>query len=300
MAGVRQVIDTCEVPFDHKRKFDVELPVHMMGFEPRRQRIEDIWNRNVIKAINNICRARRAMDVDKTLKRTVFSSGVGNILQDFNRMTENIKVELIAHNLPAQRTLRGSRKKSSKYSLKITRLSDIPESSRNARYYCAAEIPPLPVEARAELVGTADDVTQQLVQVIPEESDSLRVGHANGGGRHVQQGPANPAPATAPVVEDAVAVVTDCLSDSVLSAHSNEFVILPVTGSEAIAVFQEDVTATAVSGTEEIENLPVVQATAHETGTRSVLERMQDLDSIQTYLTEDEYVAKRQAILQSI
>jgi len=202
MAAVRKIIEWSDVPLlggDNKnplritRKkevFNTKLPSQLLQYEPNqfggRDRMVNYWNTHVCPSINNLYRITPHFAHNKDrMKRTIFVNGMKNILRDFNQRTDNIKVEFVVQEeeilLPKNtrwKMMTNNEKPTVRYSysLKVMRLSNIPQSTQNARQFCLAEVPyrqsETMVVARAELIGTTTTVTDNDNAIITEVIDS--------------------------------------------------------------------------------------------------------------------------------
>jgi hypothetical protein len=105
--------------------------------------------------------------MNKHIKKVVFRSAMERICTEFNRRTENLKVEFQQRdknddsncddNSNNNNNNNDDNNRKTTYNLHVMRLSEIDASVRNARQYCMAEIPDREQEAHAELVGNADE-----------------------------------------------------------------------------------------------------------------------------------------------
>ena len=100
--GVRQTMEKAIVklpvsPYMQKEKLQelVRIPPSFLPHEPerRRERALDFWNRQILKTMVKLIRTRKSRMGNKHLRIVVFRSGMQKLLAEFNRMTENIKVE---------------------------------------------------------------------------------------------------------------------------------------------------------------------------------------------------------------
>eukprot|EP00977_Amphora_coffeiformis_P019911 scaffold7615_cov158-Amphora_coffeaeformis.AAC.1 len=223
MSGVREVIETLHVPLDPSKDFRLDIPTRFLHEESDRDRIFDIWRKDVIPTINNLCRARKSGFINRTLKR-----------EESNQYHHN--------------------RKTITYSLIFTKLSHATTGLRETRY-CVAEIPENPNHAQAveaEFVATADEaVPSSTLCSIPS-------------------------------------AYSEIVSTLVPIEYRYDPYINPPVAAEVRAIADED------DDTQE----PMV--VSDRDIQRSALERMQELESIKVYLTESEYMAKRQSIMDSI
>jgi len=178
MSGVRLVVDCFTVPLDPRRGCHVPLPLKYLEKESNKQRLLDVWNDDVLKAINDICLSRRSRNLKKNIRKVIFRLGMEKICSAFNLRTTMFKVEFHVH-----KSMDNPNKEN--YSLLFTLLSDIPDHIRTAGHPCIAEIPPVPpptpvclaefVESTELLVSTSTDVLNAaVVQVLPETPPSPR------------------------------------------------------------------------------------------------------------------------------
>lgn len=156
--AVRQVVKRVELELDPRTEFQGRFPESLLANEcstDERRRIHHQWAL-LVESINELCKTRRNIMVNKHIRRTVFDSGMTNLCRGFSRRHLNLKVEFKNHNHTS-------------YKLEIVRLSSVPDASLTSRA-CVAEIPQLLVEADAELVG--DDQETPSETGIAEESNS--------------------------------------------------------------------------------------------------------------------------------
>lgn len=153
--------------------------------------------------------------------------------------------------------------------LTLTKLTAIPESCRNARF-CVAEIPPAEERAYAEFVSSvAVDVgaryDPEVHVLVVSESTSIAVPSAQ-----------------AIVLEESSFSTTSSerSSERSMPHYDNDTLMNPPV---AMAMAVSQIASVTVEGEH-----------------RSVYERMQELESIKSFLSEPEYANKRQAILNSI
>ena len=154
--GMRQTREKKVIPIPIARsvkketlKQTLSLPQHFLQKEPprTRDRASDLWENRVLKTMSELIRTRKSRSMNKHMRRVVFSSGMEKLVAEFNRSTENIKVDFQEHNKIV------NREPTTTYSLQFCLLTPIPESVRNAPS-CTAEIVRLEQEriARAQLV----------------------------------------------------------------------------------------------------------------------------------------------------
>jgi len=156
----------------HGSSRDIVLPSRMLRHEPprTRERAMDLWTSHVVETVASLIRTRNSRSINKYTRRVVFHSGMEKLCSDFNRITENVKVEFRidegdegegAKVRSWKRLVQGRRRKKPKlrYSLEMCRLSPIAESVRNAPS-CTAEIVQVEQErvAEAELLGESDSI----------------------------------------------------------------------------------------------------------------------------------------------
>lgn len=275
MSGLREVIETFQVPLDPTKDFRLALPHRILQDEPHRERVVEIWNKDVVPTINNLCRARKSGFINRSLKRSIFQTGMENVCKDFSRKTDNISVQCQASQETDQ--YHHSRKILT-YCLIFTRLSAVTQRVRNARF-CVAEIPTNPHSVpavQAEFVTTSTTTTANEQQ---QQLSSL---------------------GTLSMVDHAAELsMIPCAHSEIISTHvpivvdSEQAYVNPPVASQVIAlVEQED---------EEYESMRMQFHNINDRDSRRTpLERMQELESIKTFLTQTEYSAKRQAILDSI
>eukprot|EP00977_Amphora_coffeiformis_P022744 scaffold11442_cov177-Amphora_coffeaeformis.AAC.2 len=262
MAAVRQVIDNFEISLDLSKDFAACLPPGFLEDEPHRERLMDIWNRDVQKAISDLFRTRRnSVLMNRHTKKAVFESAMENICVDFSRRAENVNV----HFVPSFTVNGVSSRRIKTYYLKVTKLSPITDEQRNARS-CVAEIPLPTEEVEAEFVGTVE-ISGFTEPVISESSSSARDFSDFSSG-------AVPSAPVEILVTTAASVVQyeDAIHD-----------VNPPLASEVMAIVEDDDPET-------------VTDYSH----RAALDRMKELESIKLFLSEVEYTAKRQAIVDSI
>ena len=259
MSGVREVIETWHVPLDPTKNFHLALPERFLQDESRRDRLEDIWNNDVVPAINRFCRVRKSGLINRTLKRSVFASNMDNVCHDFSRRPENFTVQFQCTEESRQNH---PNRKVITYSLIFTRLTPVVNNLRQARY-CVAEIPDNPhmqPTAEAERVEPTED------------SSTLPTAHSE-------------------IVATSVPIERGC------EPYWNPPVACEVTA----IVEDEDVQQHPLPNNGIHDNRDVAMITGSDCDTRkSALERMEELESIKSYLTQEEYTNKRQAILNSI
>lgn len=253
MSGVREVVETFHVPLDPTKDFRLALPRRFLQDEPHQQRVIEVWNKDVVPTINNLCRARKSGFINRSLKRSVFQTGMENVCKDFSRKTENISVQFKQSEESDQYH---HNRKIITYSLIFTRLTAVSQDIRNARY-CVAEIPVNPLRlpaVQAEYVATAEQ------QEMAPSSTAIPSAHSEIISTHV------------PIIE-------------YTEEDDEQLYVNPPVAAQVTAIVEQD---------EEMHHI------SDRESRRSPLERMQELESIKTYLTQAEYTAKRQAILDGI
>lgn len=269
MALVRGIEDTLTVQFDPRKEFNCNIPREFLEYETDTVRIARIWN-DFLLSMNRLCKSRRAMFQNKHLKKSIFNSAMEQLCKEFSRRTESVKASFAYHKSGTQKT----------YLLTFKKLTEIPESCRNVRF-CVAEIPPLEMQAYAQFVSMTDVNTRYD----PEVRVAALVEMGNGNSSRGLQG------AQATAVEDSASIVSSIRSVNTVSSQQlpqnqqrqqDSNYDYEVNPPIAIAVPQATV------------QLPVAP------DQRSALERMQELESIKSFLSETEFATKRQAILNSI
>jgi hypothetical protein len=267
MSGVRQVVRLHDIPLDPKEGLRMAIPRQFLDQEPDPQRILEMWEK-FVKVTNDLCRTRRSRLSNKHWKRAAFLNGMEKICLDFSRRTQNVKVEF-HHRKEAKQ----SRPKT-KYSVKIVRLSDIHANVLNPGQSYIAEIPEREQEAQeahAQLVG--DDPYSNYTDpnlpptAIPVEIIEDSLDHRRG----VRQ--------------------QDTTVHMMLEPQS--YTNAPLT-SEVVAIDTNDDDDTSSI------SCPPSNSSNTNRQQKTVLQRMQELDSIRSFLTVEEYTTKRQAILDSI
>ena len=281
MSGVREVIETFQVPLDPTKDFRLELPTRFLHDEPHRERVIQVWNKDVVATINSLCRARKSGFINRSLKRSVFQSGMENVCKDFSRKTDNIIVQFQQSEETDQHH---HHRKTVTYSLVLTRLSAVTQHVRSARA-CVAEIPVNPLTqpaVQAELVTTTafgEQGTTSSSTAVPTTTD--------GDAPTMRQPEAIPF-AHSEIISTHVPII------EYMDDDDNQPYVNPPVASQVTALVQDqDEEMSTID-----EHHPRI--VSDRDSRRSPLERMQELESIKGFLTEAEYTAKRQAILESI
>lgn len=159
--AMRHVVKRYEMELDPRKEFKELIPSELLVDESAdvRQRIEYLWTK-FVSSVNDLCKTRRNMLVNKNIRKTVFHSAMENLCGDFSRRQENIKVKVVKN------ITRGSTQYRVSYRLVLVRLSAVPTNCRHSGQSFVAEIPQ-PV-AQAELVESpADDNPAQIVSIEP-------------------------------------------------------------------------------------------------------------------------------------
>jgi hypothetical protein len=181
--------------------------------------------------MTDLIHTRKSRGMNKHMRRVVFKSGMEKLVMQFNRSTENIKVDFQEHYENISSSNNSSRQSLS-YSLKYCLLSPIPESIRNAPS-CAAEIVRLEEEgvAQAHLVGTTNDnggqscfpsgVVTEINGRVQSSSERTWTEQQQLGNTPLQATPALPTTTTTPeAIHVAVAMSVD--SNSIISSSTHE------------------------------------------------------------------------------
>lgn len=188
--------------------------------------------------------------------------GMEKICLDFSRRTENIKIAFHHRKVPT----RQDPKPKTTYSIRIVKLSDVTEEARNARMFQLAVVPyiePEQLEAQAQLIGDVDAEAQNT-----QEQSTL------------------------PSVVVPVEIIgEEChyperSQDTIHSIEPANYESAPL-ASEVVVI---------TDGESEDRS----RSSSERRPARTPLERMQELDSICRYLTDEEYANKRQEILDGI
>lgn len=179
-----------------RKEFKREIPNQLLQEESteERRRIQRLWMQ-FTASVNDLCKTRRNILVNKNIRKSVFDSGMENLCKGFSRRHMHVKVEW-------------KNKHDKAYKLVLVRLSVVPQAILHCQWF-SAEIPQ--PEVQAELVGEEEPVTfdatrsdhplltaqivsstpMEPVQVVPIESDVdpppfafqvLRIENSSGGG----------------------------------------------------------------------------------------------------------------------
>ncbi|CAB9520565.1 expressed unknown protein [Seminavis robusta] len=228
--------------------------------------------REYVKAKHSIMQVQ-----NRRYRKAVFHSTMENLCLQFSRRTETLKVRLIVHD----KATTGSGKTT--YQLKIVRLSDIPDECRNVQF-CTAEIPPSEMQAYAEFVQT----TPNNVVITGRNATAIQV---------------QPAVVLSDSTDTSSSVVTleEDQGGLVWSTRSLDNVVVAATAEVEDIHNLHYINPPIAMAVAEIQSQPAVPpAAAAATQSKTVLERMQELESIKPFLSETEYQTKRQAILDGI
>ena len=268
------MIETYHVPLNPCKEFRLPLPTRFLPDESHRDRVVEVWNQDVIPKINHLCRARKSGFINRSLKRSVFQSAMDNVCKDFSRRTDNINVEFRQE---TERDQYHPNRKSIKYSLVFTKLSAVTNNLRSARY-CVAEIPQNP--------NTMPAVEAEFVTTTEEDG---------GGGDRAAQGDTS-GPSAIPSERQAIPFAH---SEIVATTVPIQYQVETTYVNPPVA---SEVTATVEEEDELLEDLRSIRnlTNSDRDSQRSAFDRMQELESIKAFLTEEEYSTKRQAILDSI
>lgn len=149
--AVRQVVKRFELELDPRKEFKGLIPDCFLQDESTdaRQRIHRMWDQ-FTESVNNLCKTRRNILMNKYLRKAVFDSGMHNLCRGFSRRHLNVKVEFINH-------------KNKYYKLELLRLSNVPDTILNCQWI-NAEIPQLLYEVDAELIGDEEETFPTLPQ----------------------------------------------------------------------------------------------------------------------------------------
>ena len=250
--ALRVVVDEFVIGLNPRDDFTATIPAPFLEREPDRELIVELWE-NFRSAVNAACRIRRFVLANRHARRAAFTSGMENLCADFSRRTENVKVNFEARP-----------RRDQQYSLRVVKLSDIPESCRNVQQSFVAEIPPREIEVQAQFISYADEEYQQeqprVLQSTEEDASVVRTVPVEVFYEPPSSSTTRPIPAAAAQQQQ----------------QNSDYVNPPVA-----------FVATAV---------PQTAAQLHQ----SALVRMQELESIKGFLSELEYTTKRRAILDSI
>ena len=281
MSAVRHVLNVSYIILDPEKTFNATLPPTFLVDEPRAARLTEIWNRDVRETVNDIFRFRRSARMNRNLRKTIFEGRLHGVCDDFSRRTENVKVYF----QKAVRVNAVLRKKETELRFRVTQLTPLDPSQRNVAF-CLAEIPqPMP-EVQAELVGTTDDE-----------------------GTAIADNAAAAVTARTEIVSESAFRVASGYNDN--GDDGEDYIVNPPLASEVTAIVEDEVetddndpgeeptiasaTATSLSS-EDYTSQSIITPSSE----RSALGRMQELESIRAFLSDEEYRLKRKDILDSI
>ena len=224
-------------------------------------RVVELWNGTFHKTVNSLCQSRRSSAILTATKRIVFASGMENVCKDFSRRTLNLKVEF-------EQVLIGTPRNPQKalYHLRIVKLTPIAEEVRQAGRSIVAEIPEREVEARAEIIGTVELPNHHRPSEVPHVLSIDTPGAAV----------ARSAPRAHVIAPSAPVEFQG------ESAFSNP----PV--ASAVTVSPDDSDSDDSNDNENSKRAP------------SLRERMQELETIKEFLSQEEYATARRKIIESI
>ena len=264
MSGIRQVERSIGIPLDFRQKFSADsLPNSMFLGESAyvMGRFKEFCSN-----VETVCHKRRS--AFKKPPICVFDAAIENLCLDFSRKTSLIKVEL---------------RKSPSYSLLFTRLSAIPHDVQNARQFYNAEIP---------------DMTE------PEpEAEGVLMGVTN----YEEPATVLPPPVVPTVIRGPRIRVTRQPSATVREPRAVSFEEptqnVPLVASYAVG----DPIGAANPGHQQTSMISSHETRAHQDPTdqqslnnNPILRRMQQLESIRGFMSEQEYEEKRKDIINSI
>lgn len=268
------MVETFHVPLDPTREFRQPLPPRWVRDESDAGRVTDIWTRDVLPKINALCRKKTGF-IHRSLQRSVFQSAMDNACKDFSRRTDNIHVAFTQQSTETEQ-YHPHHRKSCSYGLILTKLSPVTGNLRHERY-CVAEIPQNPLTApavEAELV----------VRTTTAQDGSSCTGAGNDDNADGDE--------TLPMA------YSEIIATSIPIAYHHDDEDDDDAGNRppfATALVEEN-------DDDDDDDVPMSVTPTHSgrDGQRSASERMHELESIRRFLTDDEYAAKRQAILESI
>jgi len=303
--ALRNVEARIDFKFNPRKAFDITIPASFMEHEPDPERVSGAWQ-NFCTAVQRQCKCRVDMFQNRRYRKTVFNIGMEKLCASFSRKTESVKVTFELR--------RGASRKEKTYLIHMVKLNAIPDDIRNARY-CTAEIPPSEMQAYAEFVQVDSTILgvpyNPAVQVSVIQDDNVG-GDDDGDGdgndhhivddMHIQRGFVARAQtafgnitgplAVAVAVDDCPSMVSTIRSFASQQQHQqqcyfSEYENPPVAMAVAEISLTDTSSVSSSGGTQEPRK-------------RSALERMEELDSIKSFLSETEYRYKRQAILNGI
>ena len=293
MQAVREVQETSYLELDLNRPFRASLPTGFLDEEPRRERIQEIWETNVRPVVNEIRNAaRNRFLMNRHIQKAVFESKMETVCQDFSRRTENVKVSFVKTSTSScscrQGRSSGRKQPTEIFHLKIVKLSPITDEQRNARH-CLAEIPNQQYvpDVQAEVVGTAD------ASIVMEPSEI-----AISAPFDMTTPRSSSVVPTAPTRSEVLIASAEVWSGQATSLE--ESYVNPPVATEVTAIVEEYTESDTEMLSGRSSNSSSCCTGREPPSQRSALERMQELEIIKPFLTEAEYVAKRQEILGSI
>ena len=266
--ALRGIEDTFTIQFDPRKEFNCDIPRGFLEYETDTARIERIW-KDFLSSMNRLCKSRQAFFQNKHFKKSIFASAMDQLCKDFSRRTEAVKVSFEYHKAGTRKT----------YLLNFRKLTEIPESCRNIQF-CVAEIPPLEMQAYAQFVSMTDG------NIAGRYDPEVRVAAVldNGNNREIPG-------AQATVVEDTASIVsTSIRSTNTVSSQPPQYQ-QSQQDTNYDYEFNPPIAMAVPEATVEVPIAP---------DQRSALERMQELESIKSFLSETEFATKRQCILNSI
>ena len=183
--AVREAEEILIFPIDPKRGGfyqGKDLPSSFLESEQDAARVELLWEKFTVM-VEQLSRNFKSFLSNRSMRDAVFQSGMENVCADFSRTTHNVKSTFVMESHIDRR----NGKRVFQYSIRLSKLQDVTELIENQGQSCTAEIPFIPEDATAEMVGTVpttgDEAEYDHNQAAVQHAvhlDNNNINHAGG------------------------------------------------------------------------------------------------------------------------